>query len=84
MPEIANLKVGKPDTTPSSPSHVPGIRQGNQTGSTKKMPGLQITGRRDRGTDRRVMGRGTARRSTGINPSKRNPIDPSMPNLSPA
>jgi hypothetical protein len=80
MPDSINLKVGKPDTTPSSPSHVPGIRQGNQTGSTRKMPGLQITG----GADRRVMGRGNARRSTGINPNKRNPIDPRMPNLSPA
>ena len=80
MPDSINLKVGKPDTTPSSPSHVPGIQQGNQTGSTRKMPGLQLTG----GTGRRVRGRGNPLRSTGINPSKRDPIDPSMPNLSPA
>jgi hypothetical protein len=29
-------------------------------------------------------GRATAERSTGINPSAHNPIDPSMPNLPPA
>jgi hypothetical protein len=72
---VANVVVGKADVDPTDPSHVAGVREGNQRGSVVRTPGL-----------RRAMGglRGTARRSTGINPKHRNPIDPRMPNLSPS
>ncbi|MGA2924914.1 MAG: hypothetical protein ABSG43_02780 [Solirubrobacteraceae bacterium] len=63
---------GKADVTPDLPAHVPGIREGNATGSYEKMPGHNPDGT------------STAARSTGINPKAREPIDPSMPNLSPA
>jgi hypothetical protein len=53
-------------------SHVPGIRQGNAKGSYEKMAGHNADGT------------SSAARSTGINPKDREPIDPSMPNLSPA
>ncbi len=74
----ANLQVGRPDTTPARPSHVRGIREGNKPGSIEREPGLLPDP-----VDRRFA-KGTARRSTGINPHARNPILPSMPNLSPA
>ncbi|HEY7061099.1 MAG TPA: hypothetical protein VII06_06455 [Chloroflexota bacterium] len=72
METIANVRVGKPDTDPSMPSHTDGIREGNQPGSYEKEPGHQPNNR------------ATARRSTGINPDARNPIDSRMPNLPPA
>ncbi|HLH25791.1 MAG TPA: hypothetical protein VK066_25005 [Chloroflexota bacterium] len=67
-----NLCVGKPDTTPSKPAHTTGVREGNEPGGFAKEPGHLPNGR------------ATARRSTGINPGKRNPIDSRMPNLPPA
>jgi hypothetical protein len=66
-----NLKVGKPDVRPDLPSHVPGTKQGNAPGNYEKSGGHLPDGR------------STARRSTGIEPGKRDPIDPRMPNLSP-
>jgi hypothetical protein len=54
------------------PAHTPGIKQGNATGNYEKMPGH----RRD--------GTSTSARSTGVNAKAAEPIDPSMPNLSPA
>jgi hypothetical protein len=60
-------KAPKTDVT----AHTPGIKQGNATGNYDKQTGHE----RD--------GRSTAARSTGINPGKREPIDPRMPNLSP-
>ncbi len=71
MNVFANLRVGKPDTTPSKPAHTKGIREGNQPGSYGREPGILPNGRV------------TARRSTGINPESRNPIDSRMPNLPP-
>jgi hypothetical protein len=53
------------------PTHVKGTFTGNAPGNYDKMPGHLPDGR------------STAERSTGINPSKRDPIDPRMPNLSP-
>jgi hypothetical protein len=53
------------------PTHVKGTPEGNALGNYDKMPGHLPDGR------------STAERSTGINPSKRDPIDPRMPNLSP-
>jgi hypothetical protein len=66
------LKVGKPDVSPDAPAHTPGIKGGNDSGSYEKQPGHHPDGT------------STAERSTGINAKARNPIDPSMPNLSPA
>ncbi len=74
MKIFANLKVGKPDTSPSKPSHTRGVREGNTPGSFERQPGLGMVD---------GVGKGTARRSTGINPESKNPIDPNSPNLSP-
>ena len=53
-------------------THVKGIKEGNAKGNYEKN-----TGHRPDGTS-------TAERSTGINAKAREPIDPRMPNLSPA
>ena len=67
------LKVGKPDVKPDTPSHTPGIHQGNSRGNYEKQAGHLADGRR------------TADSATGINPGKREPIAPGlMPNLPPA
>ncbi len=68
---MANLRIGKPDVSPDLPSHVGGIKQGNAKGSYEKQDGHLSDGR------------STSRRSTGVNAEAMNPIDPSMPNLSP-
>jgi hypothetical protein len=68
---MANIRVGKPQTTPDKPAHTPGIKQGNAKGNYEKQPGHLPNGR------------ATAERSTGVNAKARNPIDPRMPNLSP-
>jgi hypothetical protein len=67
---MAEIRVGKPDVRPDTPAHTPGINQGNE-GPYEKQSGHNPDGT------------STAERSTGINPKLRNPIDPSMPNLSP-
>lgn len=66
-----SIRVGMPDTAPDAPSHSPGVRQGNATGGYEKSAGHLPDGR------------STAARSTGINPRAREPIDSSMPNISP-
>jgi hypothetical protein len=68
---MADIRVGKPDVSPDAPSHVPGIAQGNAPGNYEKQAG------------HKPDGRSTAKRSTGVNPDAMEPIDPSMPNLSP-
>ncbi|KAB8191547.1 hypothetical protein FH608_030315 [Nonomuraea phyllanthi] len=68
----SSLRIGRRDTRPDSPSHVKGVKEGNATGNYEKMDGHLPDGR------------STAGRSTGINPRKHDPIDPDMPNLSPA
>jgi hypothetical protein len=65
------MKVGKPDVRPEAPSHVKGIKQGNSKGNYERQAGHNPDGT------------STAERSTGIEAKARNPIDPSMPNLSP-
>jgi hypothetical protein len=67
IPGLSRAKGPKMDT----PTHVRGTYQGNQPGAYEKMSGHLPDGR------------STAERSTGINPAKRDPIDPRMPNLSP-
>ena len=69
---MANLKIGKPDTKHDAPAHTPGIAQGNALGSYEKQEGHTHDGR------------STAERSTGVNAKAHEPIDPRMPNLSPA
>jgi hypothetical protein len=78
---MANIRVGKPDTTHDAPAHTPGVSQGNEPGGTAADPGLEETGEIGAGRPSMVS---TARKSTGINPEKRNPIDPNSPNLPPA
>ena len=65
------IRVGKPDVRPDDPAHTRGVRQGNEGPFDKQRGHLSD-------------GRATAERSTGINPSTHDPIDPSMPNLPPA
>jgi hypothetical protein len=55
----------------SLPSHTKGIRMGNQPGSFDKQAGHLPNGK------------ATAERATGVNAEDRNPIDPSMPTLTP-
>jgi hypothetical protein len=69
---MAKIKMGNQQVSPDLPSHTPGISQGNAKGSYEKMSGHNPDGT------------STAERSTGINPKLHGPIDPSMPNLSPA
>lgn len=72
---IANVVVGKPDVRPSKPSHVPGVRSGNSTGSMAKQRGIEPDG---------LGAKANPSRSTGINPKSRSPVDPRSPTLSPA
>jgi hypothetical protein len=69
---MADVKTGKADIRPDVPSHVKGIKQGNSKGNYESTPGHNPDGT------------STARRSTGINPKGHEPIDPRMPNISPA
>jgi len=69
---MARITVGRPDVRPDRAAHVRGIRQGNKKGSYKSQAGHLPDDR------------STARRSTGINPKRRDPVLPDMPNLSPA
>lgn len=73
---IYNVRVGKPDIKPDSPSHVRGVRQGNEPGSLEKEAGIHHIHSLKTVAD--------SRRSTGISPEIHNPIDPRMPNLTPA
>jgi hypothetical protein len=67
---VAKLRTGKGPNV-DLPAHTPGIKSGNSKGNYEKQAGHLPDGR------------STARRSTGINPGHHEPIDPSMPNLSP-
>jgi hypothetical protein len=67
-----NLRIGKPDVQPDAPAHTPGIKAGNSKGNYERQAGHMPDGR------------SSSARSTGINPKMEEPIDPSMPNLSPA
>jgi hypothetical protein len=67
-----NLRIGKPDVEPDAPAHTPGIKQGNSKGNYERQTGHMPDGR------------SSAARSTGVNAKMEEPIDPSMPNLSPA
>lgn len=68
-----HLKVGKRQARPETGSHIRGVPEGAATGSLESEAGIEPHGR---------TARGTARRSTGICPKQRDPIDPASPNLS--
>jgi hypothetical protein len=78
---MVDIRVGKPDTKQDASAHTPGVRQGNEPGGIEGDPGLYPAGEYGVG---RPGAKSTARKSTGINPEKRNPIDPNSPNLPPA
>jgi hypothetical protein len=73
---VYNIRVGKPDVRPDALAHVKGVREGNQPGSLEKETGIHHVDQ-----SKAVA---AARRSTGIGPDMHNPIDPDMPNLTPA
>jgi hypothetical protein len=66
-----NIKLGRREVTPDLPAHTTGINEGNAKGNYERMPGHNPDGS------------SSAARSTGVNPKSHEPIDPSMPNLSP-
>jgi hypothetical protein len=68
---MAEIRVGTPDVRPDAPSHITGVHQGNKKGAYERQVGHHGDGTAD------------ARRSTGIQPKKHNPILPIMPNLPP-
>lgn len=68
---MTHIRVGKPDVKPDLAAHTPGVMQGNAPGNYDKQGG------------HKPDGRSTAKRSTGVNADAMEPIDPSMPNLSP-
>jgi hypothetical protein len=78
---MGDIRVGTPDTKPDAPAHTPGVSQGNEPGGIEGDPGLYETGETGAG---RPTAKSTARKSTGINPEARNPIDPNSPSLPPA
>lgn len=59
------------DTTPGKPSHTPGTSKGEERERKHGDPGWQGATR-------------IARDATTINPEKRGPIDPRMPQMPPA
>ena len=70
MATVRNIRVGRQDTSTTAPAHTTGVREGQTEG--RGQPGIHADGT------------SSARRSTGINPDFEDPIDPRMPNLSPA
>jgi hypothetical protein len=76
MEIVGNVRVGKRDVSPSAPSHLAGVRKGNRRKMLARSPGIKFVGP--------LRAEATARRSTGVNPDARNPIDPRMPFLTPA
>jgi hypothetical protein len=68
---MAGLRIGKRQTKTTAPTHVGGVNKGGDEGSYASQTGHLADGR------------STSERSTGVNPSAANPIDPRMPNLSP-
>jgi hypothetical protein len=72
---VANVRVGKAQGDPAASSHTRGVRRGNARHNSEKEAGVFASA---------DGARASARRSTGINPEQRNPIDPRMPNLPPS
>lgn len=72
MTQTHEIKAGKADIDTGSLGHIPGVKAGNAKGNYEKQKGHKPDGTR------------TATASTGVNAEGREPIDPRMPNLSPA
>ena len=68
MPDVHNIHSGKAQGSSNAQSQTSDARQGTKPGSTGQPP----------------IERAAASRSTGINAEQEAPIDPRMPNLSPA
>jgi hypothetical protein len=68
---MGTIRVGKPHVRPDTPTHVKGVRQGNEKEGYDKQIGHHEDGTAD------------ARRSTGIRPKLHNAILKIMPNLPP-
>lgn len=68
---MGRIRVGKRHVRPDFPTHVAGVRQGNEKDAYSKQLGFRKDGTVD------------ARRSTGVRPKEHNPILPTMPNLPP-
>lgn len=69
---MARIKLGLRPVTSDMTAHTPGIKEGNAKGNYERMAGHNPDGT------------STAARSTGVSAQLEDPIDPSMPNLSPA
>lgn len=67
---MGRIRVGKPDVQPDTPSHVPGMHEGNE-GPYEEQAGHHESGTAD------------ARRSTGIDAKKHDAVLDVMPNLPP-
>ena len=63
--------MAEQETTPDAPAHTPGTARGEE----RVEDGAELG---------REGGTRTARDSTSINPAKKGPIDPKMPNMPPA
>lgn len=70
--KMARRKPGTAGNPADAPTHVKGISEGNSRGKYESMPGHMPDGT------------SSAARSTGVSVADSEPIDPSMPNLSPA
>lgn len=69
---MADVNTGAQHTGIDKPTHIKGINQGNALGNYAKQEGHNADDT------------STAMRSTGVEMGSSEPIDPSMPNLSPA
>ncbi len=68
---MAKMRLGKAQASTDKPAHTAGVNQGNAKGNYEKQAGFKPDGRT------------TAESATGVNPKRRNPIDPRMPGLFP-
>jgi hypothetical protein len=68
---MGQIRVGKAQVRPDTPTHVRGVEQGNREGGYDHQVGHYRDGTAD------------ARRSTGIGPKRHNAILNIMPNLPP-
>ena len=66
------IKTGTPDVAPDLAAHTPGVPMGNSRGNYDRMCGHTSDGT------------STSERSTGVNSKAAGPIDPRMPDISPA
>ncbi len=69
---MAEIRTGRSDIDTGALGHIRGVKQGNSKGNYESQAGHRPDGSR------------TAEASTGVNAEAHNPIDPRMPNLSPA